>query len=69
MTWGNYGSPIETKEEYEYREGALIIDLQQNKSGIVAFRGIYSDTLGDAKKVTDQRIAEVVAKTLKDAVR
>ena len=69
MTWGNYGSPIETKEEHEYREGALIIDLRQSRTGILAYRGIYSDTLGDVSKVTDQRIAEVVAKTLKDAVR
>ena len=69
MTWGNYGSPIETKEEYEYREGALIIDLRQNSTGILAYRGIYSDTLGDGKKVTDEDIAEVVAKTMKDAVR
>lgn len=69
MTWGNYGSPIESMEEYEYREGALIIDLQQRSSGKLAWRGIYSDLLGEADKVSDARIAEVVAKTMKDAVR
>lgn len=69
MTWGKYGSPGNSSEEYTYREGALIIDLRQNNTGILAWRGIYMDTLGDASKVTNARLAEVVAKVMKDAVR
>ena len=48
---GNHGSPIETKEEYEYREGALIIDLHQSSTGIVALpRHLFRHALGDGSK-------------------
>lgn len=69
MSWGSYGPPGNSTEEYTYREGLLIVDLRQNNTGILAWRGIYMDTLGDASKITDARLADIVAKVMKDVVR
>ena len=38
LSWGYWGPPLETRRTYEYREGSLIIDLQQRSSNWLAWR-------------------------------
>lgn len=69
LSWGYWGPPLETRREYEYREGSLIIDLQQRSSNRLAWRGIYRDRLGDTAKLTDKMIYRIVADTMKGLVQ
>lgn len=69
LSWGYWGPPLETRREYEYREGSLIIDLQQRSSNRLAWRGIYRDRLGDTAKLSDKAIYKIVADTMKGLVQ
>ncbi|MFO1380501.1 MAG: DUF4136 domain-containing protein [Chitinivorax sp.] len=69
LSWGYWGPPLETRRTYEYREGSLIIDLQQRSSNRLAWRGIYRERLGDTAKLSDKAIYRIVADTMKGLVQ
>ncbi|MEW9899157.1 DUF4136 domain-containing protein [Chitinivorax sp. PXF-14] len=66
LSWGYWGPPIDTVRSYEYREGSLIIDLQDSASNKLVWRGIYSNTLGDPAKISDKQIQDIVFDILKN---
>lgn len=68
MSWGYMGPPMETTSEYDYREGSLIIDIVEHDSGRLAWRGIYRDSLRDKPDLGDEKIRDIVNRTLKGLV-
>lgn len=68
MSWGYMGPPVETVSEYDYREGSLIIDIVEHDSGRLAWRGIYRDSLRDKPDLGDEKIRDIVNRTLKGLV-
>lgn len=64
-SWGYYGPPEVTTREVVYREGGLMIDLEQASSGKLVWRGNWKDEVS-GKSPTDERVHEVVAATMKD---
>ncbi len=68
MSWGYMGPPVETVNEYDYREGSLIIDIVEHDSGRLAWRGIYRNNLRDKPDLGDEKIRDIVNRTLKGLV-
>lgn len=65
MSWGYMGPPVETVNEYDYREGSLIIDIVEHDSGRLAWRGIYRDSLRNRPDLGDEKTRDIVNRTLK----
>ena len=64
-SWGYWGPPEVTTREVVYREGGLMVDLEQASSGKLVWRGSWKDEVS-GKPPTDERVKEVVTATMKD---
>jgi hypothetical protein len=63
--WGYYGPPeATTTREVVYREGALMIDLEDAKSGKLAWRGLWKNE-ATGQQPTEERVNKVVGQTMK----
>lgn len=63
-SWGYWGPPETTTREVVYREGALMIDLEDAKSGKLAWRGVRKQE-ATGQEPTEERVQEVVGQTMK----
>lgn len=69
LTLGYAGPPPETKREIEYREGSLIVDLQQRSSNRLAWRGIWRDRLAEPADMSEPALYKIVTSTMKGLVQ
>jgi len=66
FSWGYWGPPeVTTTREVVYREGGLMVDLEQASTGKLVWRGSWKDEIS-GKPPTDERVNEVVTATMKD---
>ncbi len=64
-SWGYWGPPeATTTREVIYREGALMIDLEEAKSRKLAWRGVWKDE-ATGQQPTEERVNKVVEQTMK----
>ena len=64
-TWGYWGPPeVSTTRDVVYREGALMIDLEEAKSKKLAWRGVWKQQ-ATGREPTEERVNEVVGQTMK----
>jgi hypothetical protein len=64
--WGYYGPPpMVTTREFQYTEGALVIDLVQRATGKLAFRATGTDSI-TREDGSDEAVREVVTRLLRD---
>jgi hypothetical protein len=64
FSWGYWGPPEITTREVVYREGGLMVDLEQASTGKLVWRGSWKDEIS-GQPPTDERVKEVVTATMK----
>lgn len=63
FSWGAYGPPHLEGRPMQYTEGALLVDLQQRRTGAVVFRAVGRDQV-TAADASDDRIRDAVRHVL-----
>ena len=65
LVWGPYGPPEVTYRQYTYKEGAIVVDVVDQASGMVAWRAIGQRRLRPGID-TEETLHETIARILRD---
>jgi len=65
LVWGPYGPPEVTYRQYTYKQGALVVDIVDQASGLVAWRAIGQRRLRPGND-SEESLHDTVARILRD---